>query len=74
MPELQERKKWYKESLNLKEGDLVLIVYEKTTRGKWPLGRIVTVFEGSDKLVRSALVKTSKSQIVRPIHKLCKIF
>ncbi|CAM1307174.1 Uncharacterised protein r2_g1709 [Pycnogonum litorale] len=74
MPELQERKKWYKESLNLKEGDLVLIVYEKTTRGKWPLGRIVTVFEGSDKLVQSALVKTSKSQIVRPIHKLCKIF
>ena len=40
-----ERKKW-KEKLNLKEGDLVLVAELKQTRGVWPLGRIVSTHPG----------------------------
>ena len=57
LPRLTARKKWFQAVPNLKVGDLVLIVDYGTPRGCWPLGRIVTVFPGSDKVVRSAEVK-----------------
>ena len=57
LPGLTARKKWFQAVPNLKVGDLVLIVDYGTPRGCWPLGRIVTVFPGSDIVVRSAEVK-----------------
>ena len=57
LPGLTARKKWFQPVPNLKVGDLVLIVDYGTPRGCWPLGRIVTVFPGSDNVVRSAEVK-----------------
>ena len=59
LPGLTARKKWFQAVPNLKVGDLVLIVDYGTPRGCWPLGRIVTVFPGSDIVVRSAEVKTN---------------
>jgi hypothetical protein len=40
-------------------------------RGSWPLGRIVKVYYGEDKLVRSADVKTRLGELQRPVTKLC---
>ena len=38
-------------------------------RGCWPLGVIMEVHVGRDELVRSARVRTSTSQLVRPVTK-----
>lgn len=71
LPSLQERQKWYKERRNLKVGDIVLILDEKTPRCSWPLGRILEVHTNRrDGLVRSAKVRTSSSVLVRPVDKI----
>ena len=70
LPGLTARKKWFQAVPNLKVGDLVLIVDYGTPRGCWPLGRIVTVFPGSDNVVRSAEVKTKFGLLRRPVAKL----
>jgi len=57
LPFLSPRKKWGKEKPDLGVGDLVLILSTDTTRGKWPLGRIVQVFPGPDGHVCTADVK-----------------
>ncbi|CAG2254433.1 unnamed protein product [Mytilus edulis] len=44
---------------------------EHLQRGQWPLGRIVEVTRSRDGHIRSCVVKTSQSQILRPINKLC---
>ena len=39
----------------------------------WPLGRIVEVYQGKDGHVRVAKVQVGKSQLTRPILKLCPL-
>ena len=70
VPTLQRRQKWVREKGSLKVNDLVLIVDEKSPRGKWLLGRILKIFPGDDQRVRVAEVKTKNSTLVRPISKL----
>ena len=70
LPGLTARKKWFQAVPYLKAGDLVLIVDYGTPRGFWPLGRIVTVFPGSENVVRSAEVKTKFGLLRRPVAKL----
>ena len=67
---LQVRKKWQNQMANLREGSLVLIETDNTVRGKWPLGLIKEVKRGRDGLVRSVLVKTKDSELIRPVTKL----
>ena len=67
---LQSRGKWNRIQPNLQIGDLVLIASEQTVPCQWPLGRIIKVFPGSDELVRTAEIQTSKSTLVRAITKL----
>lgn len=71
IPTLQQRQKWLTPKRNLKENDIVLIVDKPLPRGAWRLGRVLAVHKGRDGLVRSANVKTSESQLVRPVDKLC---
>ena len=71
LPTLQQRQKWFTPKRNLKENDIVLIVDNPLPRGAWRLGRVLAVNKGRDGLVRSANVKTSQSQLVRPVDKLC---
>ncbi|XP_041464514.1 39S ribosomal protein L22, mitochondrial-like isoform X2 [Lytechinus variegatus] len=40
-------------------------------RNKWLLGRVVEIYPGKDKLVRSAKVKVVTGELTRPIYKLC---
>ena len=69
-PNLQFRQKWNKECRNFKKENMVLVMDEMMSRGAWPPGRILELKTGKDDLVWTVLVKTMKSQLIRPI---CKI-
>ena len=70
LPTLQQRQKWVRKKGSLKVKDLVLIVDEKSPRGRWLLGRVLKIFPGDDQRVRVAEVKTKSSTLIRPISKL----
>ena len=71
VPALTERRKWRNEARNVREGDLVLVVDEKSPRGCWPLARVLRVFPGDDGRVRAAEVRTRSGVYTRPAVKLC---
>ena len=71
LPILQMRQKWQTVKRNFVINDIVLVMDESLPRGYWPLGRVTGMTKGRDGLVRSAKVKTSKSELLRPIDKLC---
>ena len=71
LPSLQPRQKWNERCRNVKVGDIVLIVDEKTPRSSWPLARVSQVNANrKDGLVRSVKVKTSTAVLIRPISKI----
>ena len=67
---MQERKKWAEHAKNLRVGDLVVLADPNNPRGHWPLGRILKIFEATDGVVRSAIVKIGSSEIHRPATKI----
>jgi len=71
LPTLTERGKWLRDQQDVRVGDLVLILDENVPRNKWNLGRVTEVFVGRDSRVRSAKVKTSSTELHRPVLKLC---
>ncbi len=70
---LVQRAKWTQDVPNLKVGDLVIVVDYSTPRCTWPLGRIVKVYRGSDKIVRSVDVKTKFGVFRRPTTKIATL-
>jgi len=46
LPSLTERKKWLHGQKNLNVGDIVIVIEPDTTRGKWPIVRVVEVCTG----------------------------
>ena len=73
LPTLQRLQRWQTLRQDLKEGDIVLTLDEKTPRGTWPMGKVIEVMRNSDGHVRSALVKTEQGLYYRPISKLCML-
>ena len=73
LPELQRRSKWCARQENIKVGDVVLLCEENTPRFLWPLGLVIQVKEGRDKLIRTVKVKTKSTVLVRPVSKVVKI-
>ena len=73
IPSLSARKKWRRDQVDLKVGDVVIVMSSDTPRGKWPLGRIVKAFSGKDSRVRVADVQVGKTVLRRPIVKLCPL-
>ena len=71
LPALQARQKWCSPRRNFAVADLVLVVDEKTPRGRWPMGLIEEVFPDSKGYVRHVKVKTAASVYKRDIRKLC---
>ena len=67
------RKKWLERRENIKMEDVVLIVDSDTSRGEWPLGRVVNTYPDKEGIVRVADVQTKLGLIKRPITKLCVI-
>ena len=71
LPLLVQRKKWNLNTRNSRVDDLVGIADENLSRANWPLGRIIEIFPGSDKVIRVAKMKTSQGVYVRPTANLC---
>ena len=44
--------KWNKIVRNFKVGDIILL-WDETSRNKWPLGRVIAIQEGNDGFVQS---------------------
>ena len=70
---LQTRQKWQDVEPNFAVDDLVLVSDENSTRGKWPLGRVVQTFPDKFGHVRQVLVRTQSKTLKRSITKLCKL-
>lgn len=73
LPSLNVRGKWFQPKRELTEGDVVLLVEPNAKRGEWPLGRIVEVYRGADKLIRVVKVQVGKTTFIRPVHRLCPL-
>ncbi|XP_053395609.1 uncharacterized protein LOC128555863 [Mercenaria mercenaria] len=61
-PITQVRQKWHNVQRNLTVNDLVLVCDEPSTRGRWPLGRVLEVSKGRDGLERSCRVRVNGSE------------
>ena len=70
---LQTRQKWHDVEPNFAVDKLVLVSDENSTRGKWPLGRVVQTFPDKFGHVRQVLVRTQNKTLKRSITKLCKL-
>ena len=57
--QLTAYKKWAQITPALQVGDVVLVSDDRLPRLRWKLGRIKEIFKGRDRLLRSALEKTT---------------
>ncbi|XP_071963463.1 uncharacterized protein [Antedon mediterranea] len=74
LPLLQKRHKWTTPRQNVEVCDIVLLVDETMPRGRWPMGKVISVYKGKDGKVRSVDVKIAGGVLKRPIAKLCIIY
>ena len=70
VPLLNVRKKWQKSGRNVAVDDIVMSLVATTPRGTWPLGRVVKVYPGADKLVRVVDVLIDGKVYRRAVHQL----
>lgn len=68
---MQQRHKWFRAEPNIAVGDLVLVMNEDLPPTKWLMGRVVSVQDAEDGLVRSCTVRTATTELKRPVQKLC---
>ncbi|XP_075163287.1 uncharacterized protein LOC142235924 [Haematobia irritans] len=68
---LQSRPKWNKIERNIRVGDLVLLLHERSVPGQWPLARVEQLHPGPDGLVRVVTLYCNGKYIKRPITKIC---
>ena len=73
LPTLTTRNKWYLTTNKPAIGDLVLLIDEQPTRGKWPLARITKLKTSNDGITRSVEIRTAGGNYVRPIRKLAPL-
>ena len=74
VPNLNRRSKRSKSSdRNLKTGELVWLVEPTAPGGHYSLGRVMKLNYGTDAIARSAEVKTSTGNLVRPVVKLAPV-
>lgn len=67
---LQQKGKWSHRTEDLKIGDLVLVQDNNSSPLSWPLARIVSVYPGSDNVVRVVKVHTKNGFLTRPAVKI----
>jgi hypothetical protein len=60
LPTLQPRRKWQRDSPNMKEGDVVLLREKETHRNEWPLARVIKTYPSDDGKVRKVDVETAR--------------
>ena len=67
------RQKRFKRKPNLRIDDVVLITDDHTPRSQWKIGRIIATHPDAYGVVRTVSIKTSTTELRRPIHKVCLI-
>ncbi|XP_045473996.1 uncharacterized protein LOC123680245 [Harmonia axyridis] len=70
---LQQRHKWLHPSTSIIPGTVVVIRDDNLPPLKWSIGRISSVFPGTDSTTRVADVATASGTIRRPVVKLCPL-
>ena len=70
LPLLQERQKWLMPRRNLAVGDLILVVDENASRGRWSKGIVEKVFPDRFGTVRQVIVRTATARLHRDVRKL----
>ena len=73
LPNLNARKKWFRTERDVQVDDIVLVVSPDTSRGQWPLGRILEVYPGKDGHVRVVKVQVGKTEMLRPVTRICPL-
>ncbi|CAL1266736.1 unnamed protein product [Larinioides sclopetarius] len=68
--QLIQRQKQNPQSLNISEGDVVLIGDDVKKRLLWPLTRVIELIPGKDGLVRTVKLKTKSCTRIRPIQRV----
>ena len=64
------RKKWNTERRNVRVDDIVMAADPNAVHGKWTIGRVMSVYPGSDGKIRNVKVKTSTSEYQDLLPKL----
>ncbi len=56
--------KWHTSSCNVKVGDVILLKKGELVPAKWPLGRVVAVYPGANRVICVVRVQTATDRIV----------
>ena len=73
LPSLIKRSKWFTKRENMKVGELVMLLENRSQRGNWALARITTkTYTSDDGPVRNVELKTKDGTYVRSIVKIAK--
>lgn len=70
---LQQRAKWKSKTDQLEVNDVVIIKEDNLYPSQWLLGKVTEIHPGSDNITRVVTLKTSRSEVKRPVHKLIKL-
>lgn len=74
LPTVLAQRKWHATPTPIQVDDIVVILDYQAPRNTWRKGRVVEVYPSrSDKVVRCVKIRSGKSLLVRPVHKLIKI-
>lgn len=72
LPGLNARK-WFQPYRDIQVGEVVLVISPDTSRGNWPLGRVMEVYPGKDERVRVVKIQVGRSTFLRPVTRLCPL-
>ena len=64
------RKKWNTERRKVQVDDIVMVADPNAVCGKWTIGRVMSVYPGSDSKIRNVKVNTPTSEYQRSITKI----
>ena len=73
VPELIARDKWQQHTRQMRVGDEVVVIDENNRRGHWPRGFVTKTFPGDGGVIRRVAVKIGRSELIRPVIKLCLV-
>jgi len=73
LPSIGKRNKWNVKERNLEAGDIVLVIFPDSERGKWPLGKIVEAVPGEDGNVRIVNVLVNGKVYRRGLNTICHL-
>ena len=62
-----------RDTVNLKEGELVMVANNQQPRCTWRVGRVSELIEGRDGRIRSVIVKSGGKLRTRPVQLLSKL-